>query len=147
MKTILRSTEVRKEWSRFIDDVTRESPALIKRNRDLVAVLSVELLDFILSEYKLTVEVKKERDGSYSGVFDKIDLTANARDIESLEEKLASELIEYSEEYMDEFKMHYYSPNRKSHFPYVYRVSLNSGDIEKIKKLFTIDARSEKKAS
>jgi len=147
LKTILRSTEVRKEWSRFIDDVTRESPALIKRNRDLVAVLSVELLDFILSEYKLTVEVKKERDGSYSGVFDKIDLTANARDIESLEEKLASELIEYSEEYMDEFKMHYYSPNRKSHFPYVYRVSLNSGDIEKIKKLFTIDARSEKKAS
>ena len=101
MKTILRSTEVRKEWSRFIDGVTRESPALIKRNRDLVAVLSVELLDFI--EYKLTVEVKKERDGSYSGVFDKIDLAANARDIESLEEKLASELIEYSEEYMDEF--------------------------------------------
>lgn len=147
MKTILRSTEVRKEWSRFIDDVTRESPALIKRNRDLVVVLSVELLDFILSEYKLTVEVKKERDGSYSGVFNEIDLMANARDIKTLEEKLANELIEYSEEYMDEFKMHYYSPNRKNHFPYVYRVSLNSGDIKKVKKLFTTDAGPEKKAS
>ena len=147
MKTILRSTEVRKEWSSFIDDVTRESPALIKRNRDLVAVLSVELLDFILSEYKLTVEVKKERDGSYSGVFNEIDLAANARGIESLEEKLANELIEYSEEYMDEFKIHYYSPNRKSHFPYVYRVSLLADNAEKVKKLFTIDAKPEKKAS
>ena len=147
MKTILRSTEVRKEWSSFIDDVTRESPALVKRNRDLVAVLSVELLDFILSEYKLTIDLKKEKDGSYSGVFNEIDLMANTRDIKTLEEKLASELIEYSEEYMDEFKIHYYSPNRKSHFPYVYRVSLLAGDIEKVKKLFTTDARPEKKVS
>ena len=61
MKTILKSTEVRKEWSRFIDDVTRDGPALVKRNRDLVAVLSLELLNSILSEYKLTVEVKIEK--------------------------------------------------------------------------------------
>ena len=147
MKTILKSTEVRKEWSRFIDDVTRDRPALIKRNRDLVAVLSLELLDSILSKYKLTVEVEKEKDGSYSGVFNEMDLMANARDINSLEEKLANELIEYSEEYMDEFKVHYYSPNRKNHFPYVYRTSLQSGDTEKVKKLFSISAGSARKAS
>ena len=146
MKTILKSTEVRKEWSRFIDNVTRDKPALVKRNRDLVAVLSVELLDSILSEYKLTVEVKKEKDGSYSGVFDEMDLMANARNIGSLEDKLVDELIEYSEEYMDEFKIHYYSPNRKKHFPYVYRISLQSGDREKIKKLFSISAKPARKA-
>ena len=147
MKTILKSTEVRKEWSRFIDDVTRDRPALIKRNRDLVAVLSLELLDSILSKYKLTVEVEKEKDGSYSGVFNEMDLMANARDINSLEEKLANELIEYSEEYMDEFKVHYYSPNRKNHFPYVYRTSLQSGDMEKVKKLFSISVEPARKAS
>ena len=147
MKTILKSTEVRKEWSSFIDDVIRESPALVKRNRDLVAVLSVELLDYILSEYKLTVEVKKEKDGSYSGVFNEIDIMANARNLESLEDKLANGLIEYSEEYMDEFKMHYYSSNRKDHFPFVYRVSLYSGDLENIKRLFSIKTKPIKKAS
>ena len=147
MKTILKSTEVRKEWSRFIDNVTRDKPALVKRNRDLVAVLSVELLDSILSEYKLSVEVKMEEDGSYSGAFNEIDLMANARDIRSLEDKLANELIEYSEEYMDEFKIHYYSPNRKKHFPYIYRVSLQSSDREKIKKLFSISVEPAKKAS
>ena len=147
MKTILRSTEVRKEWSQFIDDVTRDKPALVKRNRDLVAVLSMELLDSILSEYKLTVEVEMEKDGSYSGVFNEMDLMANARDIKSLEDKLASELVEYSEEYMDEFKVHYYSPNRKNHFPYVYRISLQSGNMEKIKKLFSISVKPAKKTN
>ncbi|MFC2144741.1 hypothetical protein ACFLQQ_00240 [Actinomycetota bacterium] len=147
MKTILKSTEVRKEWSSFIDDVIRESPALVKRNRDLVAVLSVELLDYILSEYKLTVEVKREKDGSYSGVFNEIDIMANAMNLESLEDKLANELIEYSEEYMNEFKMHYYSSNRKDHFPFVYRVSLYSGDMENIKRLFSIKTKPIKKAS
>jgi len=147
LRTILKSTEVRKEWSRFIDDVTRDRPALVKRNRDLVAVLSVELLDSILSEYKLTVVVKMEEDGSCSGAFNEMDLIANARDIKSLEDKLANELIEYSEEYMDKFKVHYYSPNRNKHFPYVYRISLQSGDKEKVKKLFSISVKPVKKAS
>lgn len=147
MKTILKSTEVRKEWSRFIDGVTRDRPALVKRNRDLVVVLSLELLDSILSEYKLNVEVKIEKDGSYSGIFNEMDLMANARDIKSLEEKLANELIEYSEEYMNEFKIHYYSPNRKNHFPYVYRISLQSGDMEKVKKLFSVSTKPAGKAS
>ncbi len=147
MKTILKSTEVRKEWSRFIDDVIRDRPALVKRNRDLVAVVSLELLDSILSEYKLTVEVKREKDGSYSGVFNEMDLMANARDIRSLEDKLADELKEYSKEYMDEFKIHYYNPNRKKHFPYIYRISLQSGDREKIKKLFSISIEPTKKVS
>ncbi len=147
MKTILKSTEVRKEWSRFIDNVTRDKPALIKRNRDLVAVLSVELLDFILSKYKLSAEVKIEEDGSCSGVFTEMDLMVNARDIKSLEDKLANELIEYSEEYMKEFKAHYYSPNRNKHFPYVYRISLQSGDREKVKKLFSINTKPAEKTS
>ena len=72
---------------------------------------------------------------------------ANARNLESLEDKLANELIEYSEEYMNEFKMHYYSSNRKDHFPFVYRVSLYSGDMENIKRLFSIKTKPIKKAS
>jgi len=57
----------------------------------------------------------------------------------------SSELIEYSEEYMDESKIHYYSPNRKNHFPYIYKVSLLAGDIEKVKKLFIADAKLRRK--
>jgi len=68
MKTVLKASDVRREWSRFIDEVKWVKPALVKRNRDIVSVLSLDLLEFILEEYKLTVEVKKEADGSYTGI-------------------------------------------------------------------------------
>jgi len=147
MKTVLKASDVRKEWSKFIDEVKWTKPALVKRNRDIIAVLSLDLLEFILKEYKLNVEVKKEKDGSYTGVLKEMDLISNAGDIESLKLELANELLEYSEEYMNEFSLYYNSPNRKNHFPYVYRAVLASDDIEKMKKLFSLNFQSKKKAS
>lgn len=145
MKTVLKASDVRKEWSKFIDEVKWIRPALVKRNRDIIAVLSFDLLEFILKEYKLTVEVKQEEDGSYTGILNEMDLMANAGDVESLKLELASELLEYSEEYMNEFSLYYGSPNRKNHFPYVYKVILASDDIEKVKKLLSLNLRSKNK--
>jgi len=147
MKTVLKASDVRREWSRFIDEVKWVKPALVKRNRDIVSVLSLDLLEFILEEYKLTVEVKKEADGSYTGFLNEIDLMVNTDDIESLELEMANELLEYSEEYMNEFAFYFGSPNRKNHFPYVYRAILASDDIEKVKDLFSLNSPSKKKAS
>lgn len=147
MKTVLKASDVRREWSKFIDEVKWIKPALVKRNRDIIAVLSFDLLEFILKEYKLTVEVKKEGDGSYTGVLNEMDLMVNAGDIESLELEMANELLEYSEEYMNEFAFYYGSPNRKNHFPYVYRSILASDDIKKVKDLFSLNFPSKKKVS
>jgi len=146
MKTILNATDVRREWSKFIDDVKWVKPALIKRNRDIIAVLSIDLIEFILKEYRLTVDVRQEEDGSYTGILKEIDLMANAADMESLELELARELIEYSEEYINEFGLYYNSPNRKNHFAYIYRTMLASDDIEKVKKLFSFNSKLKRKA-
>ena len=145
MKTILNATDVRREWSKFIDDVKWVKPALIKRNRDIIAVLSIDLIEFILKEYIITVDVRREEDGSYTGILNEIDLMANAADMESLELELAKELIEYSEEYINEFRLYYNSPNRKNHFGYIYRTMLASDDIEKVKKLFSFNSKLKKK--
>ena len=145
MKTILNATDVRREWSKFIDDVKWVKPALVKRNRDIIAVLSIDLIEFILKEYRLTVDVRQEEDGSYTGILKEIDLMANAADMESLELELARELIEYSEEYINEFGLYYNSPNRKNHFAYIYRTMLASDDIEKVKKLFSFNSKLKKK--
>jgi hypothetical protein len=147
VKTILKSADVRKEWSKFIDDVTWVKPAFVKRNRDMIAVLSCELLEFILKEYKLTADVIQEENSSYTGAFNEIDLMANAKDIKSLETELAKELLDYSEEYINEFRLYYNSPNRKDHFPYIYKTLLASNDAEKVKKLFSFNFKSKKKAS
>lgn len=147
MKTVLKSTDVRKDWSKFIDEVKWVRPAFVKRNRDIIAVLSIELLEFILKDYKLTVTVQQEEDGSYTGIFNEIDLMANSKDMETLEVELAKELLEYSEEYINEFRLYYNSPNRKNHFPYVYKTLLASNDIDKVKKMFSFNLKLKKKAS
>ncbi len=61
MNMQLKSTDVRKNWSQFMDEVKWVKPAFIIRNRDKIAVLSSELLEFILQGYNLTVNVFMER--------------------------------------------------------------------------------------
>ena len=60
---------------------------------------------------------------------------------------LAKELIDYAEEYINDFRLYYNSPNRKNHFPYIYRVLLASDDLEKVKRLFSYNTRPKQKAS
>jgi len=147
MKSVLNASDVRKNWSNFIDDVKWKRPALVKRNRDILTVLPVELMENMLAEYMLTVEVWQEDDGSYTGVFKEIDLVTNSKDMDSLEAELAKELIEYSEDYMNDFRFYYESSNRKSHFPYVFRAYLLSDDIDKVKKIFSSNIKIRKKVS
>ena len=146
MKSVLNASDVRKNWSSFIDDVKWVRPALIKRNRDIVTVLPVDLMENMLAEYMLTVEVWQEDDGSYTGVFKEIDLVINSKNMDSLEAELAKELIEYSEDYMNDFRFYYESSNRKSHFPYVFRTYLLSDDIDKVKKYFLPISKSGRKS-
>jgi hypothetical protein len=142
MNLLSKSTDVRKNWSRFMDEVKWVKPAFIMRNRDKVAVLSGELLEFILKEYNLTINVFIEENGSYTGSFNELDLAANSPDLEALKIKLVEELIEYAEEYMNEFKLYFNSPNRKNHFPYIYRVLLAGNDISSVKSLCSFNINS-----
>jgi len=48
---------------------------------------------------------------------------------------------------MNEFAFYFGSPNRKNHFPYIYRAILASDDIEKVKDMFSLNSLSKKKAS
>ena len=65
--------------------------------------------------------------------------------MDSLEADLAKELIEYSEDYMNDFRFYYESSDRKSHFPYVFRTYLLSDDIDKVKKIFSSSIKIRKK--
>jgi len=146
MNLSLKSTDVRKNWSQFMDEVKWVKPAFIMRKRDKIAVLSGELLEFILKEYNLTVSVFIEEDGSYTGSFNELDIASNSPDLETLKVKLVSDLREYAEEYINEFKLYFNSPNRKNHFPYIYRVLLAGNDTNNIKSLCSFNINPKKRA-
>jgi hypothetical protein len=58
---VLNATDVRKHWSEFVDDVIRNKPAFVKRNRDLLAVLSMEQMDALLESLKIRINIVKRK--------------------------------------------------------------------------------------
>jgi antitoxin YefM len=59
---------------------------------------------------------------------------ANAEDIDSLKKELANNLVEYAQEYIDEFHLYVNAPNRKEHFPFVIHVLIQP-DIDAVIRL------------
>jgi uncharacterized protein YbcC (UPF0753/DUF2309 family) len=131
------ATEVRQHWSEFIDTVARKHPLVFKRNRDVLTLFSLEQIDGVLSKYQFTLNIIKESDGTYTGILDELELAVNAESIDSLKAQIVTDLIQYSLDYMNDFDAYFHSPNRKDHFPYIFRVYLHQSDAMKVEEMIT----------
>lgn len=130
MQTI-NATEVRKEFSQFIDTVVREKPVVIKRNRDYVLSISLEQTVNLLADYHFHMNVFNEEDSSITATLNELDLIINTMDKDNLKNLMAQEILDYAEDYFEQFNLYYNSPNRQKHFPYVLKAILanNIGDV------------------
>ena len=93
------ATEVRKDWSRVLDSVTRRRPAFIKRTHDNVVLASTESLSAMLSDVRYEANIFQEDDGSITLSLDALDLVVNEKSLESAKKSLANDIEEYAEEY------------------------------------------------
>ena len=127
---VINSTKVRSEWSSVVESVVREKPVLFKRTRDVVFLTNVDLLIELLEAYTFHAVLFYEKNGSVTISLDEIDLIENGIDEQDAKNKLAKSILEYSEDYYNDFD--YWSRgNRKTHKPYIFK-ALVLGDIEKI---------------
>lgn len=113
------ATEVRKDWSRVLDSVTRRRPAFIKRTHDNVVLVSTESLSAMLSDVRYETNIFQEDDGSITLSLDALDLVVNEKSLESAKKSLANDIEEYAEEYYANYESYSVSPNRRAHLPYV----------------------------
>ena len=113
------ATEVRKDWSRVLDSVTRRRPAFIKRTHDSVVLASTESLSAMLSDVRYETTILQEDDGSITLSLDALDLVVNEQSLESAKKSLANDIEEYAEEYYANYESYSVSPNRRAHLPYV----------------------------
>ena len=113
------ATEVRKDWSRVLDSVTRRRPAFIKRTHDNVVLASTESLSAMLSYVRYETTIFQEDDGSITLSLDALDLVVNEKSLESAKKSLANDIEEYAEEYYANYERYSVSPNRRAHLPYV----------------------------
>lgn len=124
------ATDVRKNWSQFLDTVIREKPQAVQRNRDLAIFIEFSQMQVILTNYRFTLEYELEKDGHYTGSLQEIDLIATAKTLEDLKDSLANQLLDYADEYMQNFNLYFHSPNRRDHFPYVMHVLIKESVLD-----------------
>ncbi len=118
----INASDVRKDWGRFIDDTVRVKPQFVKRSRDEIVTLSMDVFKDLLSAYPLTAQIFEEDNGSITVALDQIDLIANGENSMCALEQLADDLIEYSEDFYKDFSYWSLASNRKKHIPYILNV-------------------------
>jgi hypothetical protein len=134
MQDVMSATEVRKKWSTWIDRVVREKPSVVKRTHDYFVGISVEHLIKLLEPYKFEMEIDAEEDGSLVASLKGLDLVVSGQNEYEARKALAQELLEYAQDYFEEFDLYYRTPNRQEHFPYLLKVLLLN-DTREIERL------------
>lgn len=134
MQDVMSATEVRKEWSTWIDRVIREKPSVVKRTHDCFVGISVEHLIKLLEPYKFEIEFDTEEDGSFVASLKGFDLVVSSQNKDEARKAVVYELLEYAQDYFAEFDLYYRAPNRQEHFPYLLKVLLmnDAGEIERL---------------
>lgn len=79
MKPIL-ATEVRKNFSEFLDRVVHEKPMIVKRARDHVLVIDLVLFQYVLPLRILNPRIRIEKDDSITCMIEALDLSVHAED-------------------------------------------------------------------
>jgi len=121
-KTIFASaTDVRKDWSRFFDKAVREKPVFIKRIRDHAVLVDLQFLSLLLEPYTFSCEKYTEEDGSVTLSSDVLDLVENAPTEEEAVTAMAKGVLEYAEDFYENYDDWSSAPNRKRHVPYVFK--------------------------
>lgn len=130
MQTV-NASEVRNNFSYYIDTVVREKPIAVKRNRDVLLFLSDQMVKDLLRDLTIQAELIKE-DGTIVGTLEGFDIVVYGKSEQEVMQKLAESLLEYAQDYLNDFKLFYNAPNRKGHYPYVLKTLLAS-TIDEIK--------------
>lgn len=127
----INATDVRNGWSAVVDSVIREKPKFIKRTRDYMFLSDIKVLESLLAAYTLTAEKFIEDDNSVTLSLIEMDLAENGKDDDEAKAKLAKAILDYAEDFYNEFPVWSSAPNRKSHVPYIFK-ALIANDVHKI---------------
>lgn len=121
------ATDMRKNWSKNLDVVSRNKPLFIRRTRDDFVLSDLNTFKTILNAYLF-----KEGDNSYTISLDVLYLVENANTKENAISAMKSAIYEYETDFYNEFNLWSAAPNRKSHIPYIFKALLcdNSEELE-----------------
>ena len=125
------ATDVRKNWSTYLDNV-RNKPIFIKRTHDFSALMDIKSLKLVLRYVPITYSKVTDKDGSIVISSNDMDVVSTGKDEQEALLNFTSDLVEYAQEFYDEFEFWSSAPNRTKHIPMVLRILTadNSQEVE-----------------
>lgn len=124
----INSTEVRKEFGGYIDIIIRKKPVFIKRSRDYIMGISIDMAKELVKDIKFEFEKYIENDGSVTLSFVDFDFVVNGSDFEKAICLLIKDLREYAEEYYNDIEYWSTDVNRKNHLPSILKVLMTDDE-------------------
>ena len=115
----MNSADVRREWSGVMDTVVRRKPVFVKRTRDVMMLADTELIARLVSGLRYTADRYVEEDGAVTLSLRDMDIAVSAPDEAAARRALAADILEYAEEYYQNFELYSRAPNRAAHLPWV----------------------------
>jgi len=129
----MKFTEARNNFTSVIDRVQRLSPVIIKprkQSEDCTFLLNEKLVHRLLRDVQFRIVVMPEEDGSVTVGIDELELYVNGETIEEAIDELAEDIIAYAQDYMNNPDRYFNAPNRRDHFPYLFKVLLHNNKEE-----------------
>lgn len=144
MDTHYRFSDARKDFSSLYDRVEKGSIVVVqRRGSKAVAVVDAEEQARLLAlHFPFAVQVRVGKDSVAMWV-EKLPVHAQADDFESATRALATELVEYAQEWESELR---FAPNHKDFWGFVRRIEL-AGSEEAVSEMLVADAEASSTAA
>ena len=115
------SSNVRKDWSRFVDDVIHKVPKFVKRNeRDVFMSINLNDLSVLMDGIRYNVNLEYDAESNeYIGTMEGFWFVESARTRDEVIQKLAERLQEFSVDYYKELEVYHNTADFKIQFPKV----------------------------
>ncbi|MBU9713501.1 hypothetical protein [Evansella tamaricis] len=103
MQGVLKSSDIRRDFSEFVDSVVRDKPRAFTRNRDFILSLSKQHLMDLMANSNVHMEFEEDEYGFSGSLLENPELVAQGDTLEKLIEDMAYKLMDYAQLYYDEF--------------------------------------------
>ena len=131
------ATDVRKNWSSVIDEATYEKPVFIKRNRNQLCLVNLELIKDSLSSFTFTASMTTNENESVTLTSNEFGISETGENLSVAKNLLSESILKYANNFYNDFSYWSAIPNRKLQIPYVIKAIIEA-KAENIRQILTI---------
>lgn len=125
---VVNSTDMRKDFGRYIDTIVRSKPVFVKRSRDYFMGISIDMARELVIDVKFNAIKYIEEDSSITLSLEAFDLVVNEPSEEEAINSLIKDLRVYANEYYEDIDFWSSDINRKKQINSILKILLTEDD-------------------